>query len=176
MIWWGRLKRRRKVKDSLESEIERLTSELIAETTGPEGSLQEAFDQMTKDFDAETNPLGEEKAREILTTLIQDAAAGRQRLIDRIEKSVETGMLFDRYYSQMAKINRETNRTYAKMKKSQALEERYEYQRTIYKKITDKVYEPNVIPGDRPNRRGKKHDIWKLIKEAAGGRADEVDE
>lgn len=145
------------------SEIERLTLELIQET---ETALLQSFQRSIADYEdlsqgpkdnakgplqnrtLEYKILDEDTAKRILTTLLKEAAASRKMLAARIEHDVETGMLFNRYYSKMQIINEQTIEAYEKLQIMDRDKETFEYKQAVYKKLTGKLYRSDAIPAD----------------------------
>lgn len=159
----------KRVIDTSQSEIELITTELIEET---KVVLQKRFDEL---ISKHTEPLSEEEARVILDGMIKEAVAKRKLLPGRIEKSVEIGSLFERYYGKMQTINALTNSAYAQMQKMNIAKERYEFQCAIYKKLTKKMYEPDAIPDEHISKKSKKtnRDVWDVMEEQKKMQEDE---
>ena len=67
----------------------------------------------------------------------------------------------------MQTINTLTNSAYALMQRMDVAEERYTYERAVYKKITGKMYEPEAIPDDISAKKKKrtKRDILEVMDE-----------
>lgn len=154
--------RSRKATDNSQAEIEQIITELIEETRD---ILQKRFDEVMA---KRLRPLTEDEAQVVLQSLIKEAIAKRKLLSGRVEKSVETGLLFDRYYGKMQTINALTNSAYAQMQKMNVAKERYEFQKGIYKKLTGKMYVPDAIPDDSKTVRfdgGSYKDIWETMDE-----------
>ncbi len=152
----------KKAADNSQAEIEQITTELIEETRD---ILQKRFDEVMA---KRLRPLTEDEAQVILQSLIKEAIAKRKLLSGRVEKSVETGLLFDRYYGKMQTINTLTNRAYAQMQKMNVSKERYEFQKGIYKKLTGKMYVPDAIPDDGQatgTGSGSYKDVWEIMDE-----------
>lgn len=151
----------KKKNENPQAEIEQITTELIEETRD---ILQKSFDKV---MEKKTGPLTEEEAQVILRGLIKEAVANRRLFSGRIEKSVESGSLFDRYYGKMQTINLLTNRAYVQMQKMQISKERYEFLCGIYKKLTGKMYVPDMIPDDvngtKPDET-QYMDIWEVLE------------
>ena len=115
-----------------------------------------------------TEPLSEDEARVILNGLIKEAIAKRKVMTGRIEKSVETGALFERYYGKMQVINALTNSAYVQMKKMDKAKERYDFEREVYKKLIGKMYVPHVLPDDKiafKKSKAPKKDILEILDE-----------
>lgn len=155
-----RLTHRKKIRD--EGEIEDITTALIEETRC---AIKGRFDQEINAIKKQGRKLTEDEARAILMGLLYEAISRRKLLSGRIEKSVEVGSLFDRYYGKMQAINYLTNKAYSEMQKMNVAKERYEFQRGIYHKLTGKMYIPDTIPDDTSNekRREKSKDVWEKI-------------
>lgn len=156
------IRSRFKKKENTQSkaEIEEITTELIEET---KKVLQIRFDELMSQH---TKPLSEDEARVILNGLIKEAIAKRKIMTGRIEKSVETGALFDRYYGKMQNINALTNSAYAQMQKMDRAKERYDFQKEIYKKLTGRMYIPYALPDDKAiakKVKTPKKDVWEII-------------
>lgn len=156
-------RKKRKTASSSESEVQQLTAELIDETCV---GLQKRFEELLAEH---TEPLSKEDACVILNCLIKEAVAKRQLLAGRIEKNVETGSLFDRYYGKMQTINVLTNSAYARMQKMDKAKEKYEYECAVYKKLTGKMYEPDVLPNEpkksRSSAAARGKDAWQIMDE-----------
>ena len=153
---------KRKEKKQSKAEIEQITTDVIEET---KIVLQQRFDEL---MSKHTEPLSEDEARVILNGLIKEAVAKRKVMTGRIEKSVETGTLFERYYGKMQVINVLTNSAYAQMQKMDKAKERYDFQREIYKKLTGRMYVPHALPDDKgASQKGKapQKDVWEIIDE-----------
>jgi len=169
-----KLRKKKKARaESPKSEIEQLIDQLICDTVGTNGQLQQHLNRLLKRYNADNNPLGVDEAKTILLSLIRLATGQRRLLAGRIEKSVEEGGLFDQYYGKMQTINLLTIRTNAKMKKMQVARELFEYQKAVYHRVTGKTYKEDVIPndGELPTQ-APKVDQWKEIDEE-GGQVDE---
>ena len=154
-----------------EAELEHITTCLIQET---ERDLRKHFQKELQNQLANGNSMEKTSAERILKSLIVEAVARRKMLIGRIEKDVETGDLFDRYYGKMHTINVLTNNAYASMQRMDVAEERYIYEKMVYKKITGKMYEPEAIPDDTALKkaRTKKRDILEVMDERKRGIED----
>lgn len=87
------------------SELEQITDELIEESLR---DLQKSFNEIL----SSTELFTKDSAEDTLKILINSAIAKRSALNGRIEKSVEEGAYFDRYYGKMRSINVLTNDTY----------------------------------------------------------------
>lgn len=155
-----KLTHRRKAYD--EGEVEDITSALIEETRY---AIKERFNQEIAEIKKHGRKLTEDEARTILMGLLYEAISRRKLLAGRIEKSVEVGTLFERYYGKMQAINYLTNKAYSEMQKMNVAKERYEFQRGIYHKLTGKMYVPDTIPDDTPTEKhGEKYkDVWEKI-------------
>lgn len=145
------------------SELERLTADLLKET---EATLQRNFERSIADYGdfsqegtgqkeaqrlrraREREILDEEKAREILMALLKDAITYRKMLSVRIERDVETGALFTRYYGKMQVINAQTIEAYEKLQIMDRDKDAFEYQQAVYEKLVGKIYQSDVIPRD----------------------------
>ena len=152
----------KKEVDSSQGEIEQITTELIEETCN---ILQKRFDEVMA---KQSGSMTEDQAQIILHGLIKEAISKRKLLSGRIEKSVETGTLFDRYYSKMQTINALTNSAFAQMQKMNVLKARYEFQCEIYKKLTGKMYISDTIPDDKNSIKSEDKqykDIWETMEE-----------
>ena len=147
-----------------EAEIEHITTCLIDET---KANLRKRFDSELQNELAKGNSIEADFVQRTLELLIREAIASRKILIGRIEKDVETGGLFDRYYGKMQTINTLTNSAYALMQRMDVAEEGYTYERSVYKKITGKMYEPEAIPDDISvkKKKGIKRDILEVMDE-----------
>lgn len=147
-----------------EAEIEHITTCLIQRTMD---NLRNRFQIELRNELAKGNSIELDCAQRTLELLIREAIANRKLLIGRIEKDVETGDLFDRYYGKMQTINTLTNSAYALMQRMDVAEERYSYEREVYKKITGKMYEPEAIPDDISLKKSKKkkRDILEIMDE-----------
>lgn len=147
-----------------EAEIEHITTCLIDET---KANLRKRFDSELQNELAKGSSIEADFVQRTLELLIREAIASRKILIGRIEKDVETGGLFDRYYGKMQTINTLTNSAYALMQRMDVAEERYTYERAVYKKITGKMYEPEAIPDDISvkKKKGIKRDILEVMDE-----------
>lgn len=135
--------------DDASPELEQLTNQLIAET---KADLQGVFNQQVA---KRTKPLGTEDVKMILGALIKAAIAKRELLIGRLEKDLEEGRLYRRYFQKMDIINDLTSDSHIKAKVMTALENDYVMQVKILKNITKLVYADNVLndkdPHDRDN-------------------------
>jgi hypothetical protein len=152
----------KKTVDVSQAEIEQITTELIEETRN---ILQKRFDEV---MSKQSGSMTEDQAQVILHGLIKEAISKRKLLSGRIEKSVETGTLFDRYYSKMQTINSLTNSAFAQMQKMNVSKAKYEFQCGIYKKLTGKMYIPDTIPDDRNPVKSEDEqykDIWETMEE-----------
>lgn len=130
--------------DDASPELEQLTNQLIAEA---KADLQGVFNQqMAK----RTKPLGTEDVKMILEVLIKAAIAKRELLIGRLEKDLEEGRLYRRYFQKMDIINDLTSDSHIKAKVMTALENDYVMQVKILKNITKLVYADNVLNGKDP--------------------------
>ena len=153
---------KRRENTQSKAEIEQITTDIIEET---KIVLQERFSEL---MSKHTEPLSEEEACVILNGLIKEAVAKRKLMTGRIEKSVETGTLFDRYYGKMQVINALTNSAYAQMQKMDKAKERYDFQRDIYKKLTGKMYVSGALPDDKTasmKSKAPKKDIFEILDE-----------
>lgn len=152
------------------AEMELMTNELIEQT----------IEKMKAQYSAEIDryhsgdALERDVADYILLMLLGMGAADRKNLIGRIEKDIETGDLFDRYYSKMEVINYLTNSAYAKGQKMKRAQEKLAADLAIYKKLTGKLYEPHAIPTDADLKKGAKKDIYTIIKEMEKSAGEEV--
>lgn len=156
------------------SEIEALTTKLLEETIGEKGLVREQLQNMLNHFDTNNNPLGVTEAEFILFSLIKVAIAQRRLLSGRIEKSVEEGELFERYYGRMQIINQLTIDAHTKMKKMQVARERYEYQLAIYQKVVGKTYERDLRPNDNELSNDSINEIWTDM-DMEGGRINDTE-
>ncbi len=146
------------------SEVEQLTTELIKDT---EAAIRQEFQRIMQDYtdyskeganvaDKETSHrvkerkiLDKAKAQKILIALLKEIIANRKLLASRIERDVETGSLFRRYYGKMQFINTQTIDAFEKLQQMDMDKDAYEYQQEIYRRLTGKIYQEDVIPNDR---------------------------
>lgn len=165
--------KKRKKTYSSEAEIERITTELIEET---KKKLDKKFNKELRKV-AKDNNLEKDFAERIIDLLLKEAIADRKMLIGRIEKDVESGDLFDRYYGKMQTINTLTNSAYASMQRMDVAEERYNYEREVYKKITGQMYLPDAKPAEPFGKRKKSSskDILQIMDERKGSIEDGED-
>lgn len=151
-------------KQTSEAEIEHITTCLIRETID---ALRYRFQIELRNELAKGSSIEMDFAQRTLELLIHEAIANRKMLIGRIEKNVETGDLFDRYYGKMQTINALTNSAYALMQQMDVAEERYSYELAVYKKIIGKMYEPEAVPDELSLKKAKKkkRDILEIMDE-----------
>jgi len=96
--------------------------------------------------------------------LIKEAIANRKMLINRIEKEVETGSLFERYYGKMQAINKLTNKAYTLMQKMNSAKFKYEYDLEVYKKMMGIMYLEKLSPNESVlMKKNEKADIWEVM-------------
>lgn len=158
-------KRKKPSCQQYEAELEHITTCLINET---KAKLRKQFQAELQNEIAKGNIIEAEYAIRTLEMLIKEAVASRKILIGRIEKDVETGELYDRYYGKMQTINSLTNKAYALMQRMDVAKERYMYEKEIYKKINDKMYVSDAIPDDISIKKTKKkrRDILVVMDES----------
>ena len=136
-----------KERASLESpqmtEMEQITNEVIRRS---QKKLERAFNKKMLSKKSFTK----EDAESILTELIKIAIAERSILNGKIERSVETGTYFERYYGKMRSINELTNETYRSMRERLHYEKRYQSLQKEYKEKTGDTVELDAsYPGSQ---------------------------
>lgn len=165
-------RRSKNTNSTIESELEMLTNELIEETIGPDGLLERHFQEVLSHYSAEPDKklkLEEDDVKNILKQLIKEAVSKRNVLNGRIEKSVENGAIFERYYGKVQIINTLTNRTYAKLQLMQACKRRYDYMEEVYRKVTGEEYIDKMQPKEQDeNLLDVNGDVWTEFDEAGG--------
>ena len=124
--------------DSLNPALEELARVLIEET---KGILQSKFNAMFGIYHDNPKALGNTQIKNILFSLLKIAIAQRRLLSGRIQKSVESGSLFQYYFIQMQRLNQSSNETYAKMKRMEKAEKEYLHYLTVYRENYDPSYE-----------------------------------
>lgn len=127
------------LSDDASPELEQLTNKLIAEA---KADLQKIFNQQIA---KKAKPLGTDDAKIILEALIKEAVAKRKLLIGRLEKDLEEGRLYRRYFQKMDIINDLTSDSHIKAKVMTALENDYVTQAKILNNITKSVYTDNAL-------------------------------
>ena len=147
------------------TELELLTEQMIEETIQV---LEKQFISQIRMNSSDKKPIGKEKVRSIMNHLIGTAVARRLLLPSRIEKSVETGMLFERYYSRLQVINNLTNVTHTKMRRMQDAERDYRYQNAVYAKVLERAYENDAVPRSEEVDHEEQADLWRVINKAGG--------
>lgn len=154
------------------TELELLTEQMIEETIQV---LDKQFRSQIKNHNSRELPVAKQKVQTIMNHLIGTAAASRLRLSSRIEKSVETGNLFERYYSRLQVINNLTNVTHTKMRRMQDAERDYRYQHAVYNKVLERAYESGAVPKSEEMNAERPADLWRPMFKA-GGFDDEQNE
>jgi len=151
------------------AEIEQLTTQLIEDTIGSNGVLQKKFDSLLAQYRRNPYALGTADAQNFLFGLLKEAVAQRRLLSGRIEKSVESGILFQRYYSRMQYINHSTNVAYEKMEQMQAAEKRYKDLLGIYRQVIGNAYDRELISmQDDDSKHETPRDLWIIMDNVAG--------
>ena len=154
----------------LEDEIHLLTNELVESS---KKKLKKKFEDRIAEYNAKNNPLGEEEAKEILISLLREAAVDRRRLNAAIQRSVSEGTLYLRYYDKVAAINQLTTEAYVKMKRMQGIQERFEYKKLLYNNVTGNMYiKRNVSVAQKTTETIVPSDLVEAI-DKVGGAMDE---
>lgn len=145
----------KRTKKTNQGELEAITNNVIEEM---KEDLTKDFEQMTKGYRSKPGRLEKEEMYSIIWNLMEKALKERHVLIERIEKDIETGDLYERYYNKMHTINIYTNSAYAMMKKLEVKEESYERQKELYKKVVGEAYEYK-LDDKKSTRKKEKKDI-----------------
>ena len=127
--------------DLLNPALEELARVLIEET---KDVLQSKFNSMFGIYHDNPKALGNTQIKNILFSLLKIAIAQRRLFSGRIQKSVESGSLFQYYFIQMQRLNQSSNETYAKMKRMEKAEKEYLHYLTVYQENYDPSYEAEL--------------------------------
>lgn len=122
------------------SEMEIINNLLLSETIGKRGELWNHYQRLIENFSVDNNPLSVSDAKIILYSLLLKATAKRRMFPTRIAHSVESGSIFNKYFSKMEYINQLSVITYRRMKKMQTAREKYEDEKKRLNKIMDESY------------------------------------
>ncbi len=144
------------------AESEQITTELIEETLD---ILRKRFAELTVNHH---EMMGETEAAQIMECLIKEAVSHRSLLMGRVEKSVEEGPVFERYYGKIREIDALTGEAYTLMKQRDAAKKRFDEQRAIYRKVVGKTYVSDVLPEEPENptvSKGNWEDVWQLMND-----------
>lgn len=134
----------------LEDELKEITDDAIDDATQGKHGLRAYYNQQIKYYNAANNPLGLEDAKRILEQLIKIAVSNRQTINGDIERSISEGTLYQRYYNKVAVVNDMTNETYTRMKRMQAVQERFEYKKMVYNNVTGHMYLERAVRAVQP--------------------------
>ncbi|MDY5772958.1 MAG: hypothetical protein SPK32_05940 [Bacteroidaceae bacterium] len=171
--FFSKLRNRKENNDSNKSELECITSDLIEEA-------KREIEASKKKIVTDKRTLEPNEVEEIIKKLIGELASKRNGMIGRIEKDIEGGALFDRYFGKMQTINTLTNSTYALMQKMYAAKEKYEKEKAVYNTVMSEKYIEKMIPSlPKKGRFGKEstQDIFEAINIAKkAGTGTEGDE
>lgn len=148
------------------SELETLTNQVIREAVGSDGILTNEFNKRIAMYDPEVNPIGEEAAKELLVSMLSMAVAQRKVINGRIEKSVEVGNLFDRYYGKLNTINVLSNQANVKRKAMLDAQERYQDLYGRWKVLRDKAYTVKPDPNYAPEE--DQQELFEALHKAGG--------
>ena len=118
-----------------ETEMTTLVDQLINDVIGPNGTMTRHFKKAIAGYSRETNPISEAKARTVMLDMVRMAVAERKRIVGRVEKSIEEGSLYDRYYTKLMDINMMTNETYIKLIEMKYAEREYLQMNELYDKV-----------------------------------------
>lgn len=160
--FFSKLRNRKENNDSNKSELECITSDLIEEA-------KRKIEASKKKIVADKRTLEPNEVEEIIKKMIGELASKRNGMIGRIEKDIEGGALFDRYFGKMQTINTLTNSTYALMQKMYAAKEKYEKEKAVYNTVMSEKYIEKAIPSQPKKGRLDKEstqDIFEAIKNA----------
>lgn len=164
--------------ETVEPIMSQMTDELIAETVGPNGAIVREFRRRIAAYNPDVNPIGPQEAEAMLQSLLDLAVSRRKLLNERLAKSVESGALYNSYYSRVQLINQLARKAHSAMERMDFAEEDYRYYYEMLLKIRARSIAPEVAPDDitaekleairdRMSRRGK--DIMLELDQMGGG-------
>lgn len=114
------------------TEINQLTTDLIAQVIGPDGILTKTFRQYLELYDAERNPISKEEAERFLLMALKIAMANRKMLNSKIMYSLDSGALFAAYHDRLREISRLRNKASILFQRMNAQEAEFNSQKCIY--------------------------------------------
>ena len=119
------VKRRVVPQKTMDSQMQKITSNLIKGSVGPRGVMTRAFRKEIKQYSAEKNPIGEKEAMNILVNMVKLAVAERNKLGGIIVDRVEHGLLYSDYYRDVEKISEMAIKTDEYYRKTEMIREDY---------------------------------------------------
>lgn len=163
---------------AVEPIMSQMTDELIAETVGPDGVIIQEFRRQIAGYNPDVNPISPQEAAAILQSLLDLAVSRRKLLNERLEKSIESGALYDSYYSRVQLINQLATKAHSAMERMDFAEEDYRYYYELLLNIRARSIAEDVAPDgmtaekleairDRMSRRGK--DVMLELDQMGGG-------
>lgn len=142
-------------KYDIETELEKITRQLIEETIGEKGLLTIEFQKKLEIINSDKHPINEAVAKEILLGLLGLAISQRSILTERISKSIENGNIYREYLSQLEEIDRLNVRAELLNKNMERIQTDYEKQLLLYERVSAKTYLRDVWPTDEDVERLK---------------------
>lgn len=103
-LFYPNYRRKMKLDLNFTPELEAITNALIQETIRPGGAMDKEFDRQVDFYRTKGEPIGEQQAKQILNSLLKVAIAERGQLNGRLEQCVESGSLYNRYYSKLQTV------------------------------------------------------------------------
>lgn len=85
-----------------ESQYEKIVDELIVDV---KEKLKNHFEELTDVFSLESNPIGVDEAKGVITALLRIAIVQRNLLSERLAENICDGGLFGKYIKKMSEIN-----------------------------------------------------------------------
>lgn len=164
----SRITKKKKEKEEryFASELDILMDKLIRDTIGPKGTMTTEFHDRIAAFDPDNTPIGEEAAKELLVSMLTLAVAQRKLFNSRIEKSVEVGGLFDRYYGKLHTVSELANSANVKRKLMLEAEDQYLRQYSIWKKLMNQTHIIQPDPDYASNK--YKQDLHEVLHKTGG--------
>lgn len=150
--------------------LEMLTDQLVAETVGDGGILDQEFHRILSAYNADNNPIDRRQAELLLSSLLRTAISRRKLLNERIVRSIESGQLHHQYYDRLHAVSALAVDAYSKMRVMDLARQDYLFHSNMLEKVQRKSHRADMQPGEDelPKPPEPDQDLFRGIDQAAG--------